>query len=297
MDKILASSIAKFLHYSFIGDDIEIKSFSQLSDIKANTIVFAKKYKDEFCEVLNSSCEVCAIVVPEYSGKLKCSYIISNNPRLDYIKVLTEFFEPVDLNYGKIHPSAVIEPGAIIGTNITIGAHVYISSRTIIGDNCIIHPNVTIDNIVTIGNYCEIKSGTVIGQSGFGYERNKNGVPTRFPHLGSVRIGNNVSIGANNTVDRATLGETIIEDNVKTDNLVHIAHNDHIMNGTLLTAGAIFSGGVTVGKNSWVAPNTCFMQQITLGDESVIGLGAVVLKDVEAKSVMVGNPAKALVKK
>ncbi len=240
--------------------------------------------------------DIFAIVTSDYKGKLNCSHVISNNPRLDYIKVLTDFFEPVDPDKGKIDPTAVIKIGAVLGKNVTIGANCYVGPKVVIGDNTIIHPNVVIDNIVSIGHDCEIKSGTVIGQSGFGFERDENGDPIRFPHLGKVMIGNNVSIGANNTVDRATLGATILEDYVKTDNLVHIAHNDVIKYGSLITAGAIFSGGVTVGEKTWVAPNTCFMQQITIGSNVTIGLGAVVLKNVDDYAVMVGNPAHKLEK-
>lgn len=293
---IKSSGIASHLNLELVGEDVVIKTFSQLSNIQENTVVFAKKYNDSFVELLNAHREILAIVTIDYKGKLSCPHVLSKNPRLDYIKVLTDFFEPVDPDKGKIDPTAVIKKGAVLGKNITVGANSYIGPQVIIGDNTIIHPNVVIDNNVTIGHDCEIKSGTVIGQSGFGFERNENGEPIRFPHLGKVIIGNYVSIGANNTVDRATLGATIMEDYVKTDNLVHIAHNDVIKFGSLITAGAIFSGGVTVGEKSWVAPNTCFMQQITIGSNSTIGLGAVVLKNVDDNAVMVGNPARKLEK-
>ena len=293
---IKSSEIASHLNLELVGEDVVIKTFSQLSNIQENTVVFAKKYNDSFVELLNAHRDILAIVTDDYKGKLNCPHVLSKNPRLDYIKVLTDFFEPVDPDKGKIDPTAVIKEGAVLGNNVTVGAHCYIGPHVVIGDNTIIHPNVVIDNNVTIGHDCEIKSGTVIGQSGFGFERNENGEPIRFPHLGKVIIGNYVSIGANNTVDRATLGATIMEDYVKTDNLVHIAHNDVIKYGSLITAGAIFSGGVTVGEKSWVAPNTCFMQQITIGSNSTIGLGAVVLKNVDDNAVMVGNPARKLEK-
>lgn len=294
---IKSSGIASHLNLELIGEDVVIRTFSQLSNIQENTVVFAKKYNDSFVELLNAHKEILAIVTMDYKGKLNCPHVLSKNPRLDYIKVLTDFFEPVDPDRGKIDSTSVIKEGAVIGKNVTVGANCYIGPQVVIGDNTIIHPNVVIDNNVTIGHDCEIKSGTVIGQSGFGFERNEKGEPIRFPHLGKVIIGNYVSIGANNTVDRATLGATIIEDYVKTDNLVHIAHNDVIKFGSLITAGAIFSGGVTVGEKSWVAPNTCFMQQITIGSNSTIGLGAVVLKNVDDNAVMVGNPARKLEKK
>jgi len=296
-NSLKSSEIASHLNLELVGKDVSIHSFSQLSNIQPNTVVFAKKYNDSFVDLLNAHEDIFAIVTKDYQGRLKCPHVLSKNPRLDYIKVLTDFFEPVNPDNGKIDPTAVIKEGAVLGKNVTIGANCYVGPQVVIGDNTIIHPNVVIDNIVSIGHDCEIKSGTVIGQSGFGFERNENGDPIRFPHLGKVLIGNYVSIGANNTVDRATLGATIMEDYVKTDNLVHIAHNDVIKYGSLITAGAIFSGGVTVGEKTWVAPNTCFMQQITIGSNVTIGLGAVVLKNVDDNAVMVGNPAHKLEKK
>lgn len=294
---IYSSVIAQLLNRDLVGNDVIIKSFSQLSNIERNTVVFAKRYSDELVKLLNTHNDILAIVTNDYHGLLNCSHILSKNPRLDFIKVLTAFFDPADPDKGKIDLTAVIKDGALIGKNVTIGANCYIGHQVIIGDNTVIHPNVVIDSCVSIGHDCEIKSGTVIGQSGFGFERNEQGEPIRFPHLGKVLIGNHVSIGANNTIDRATLGATILEDYVKTDNLVHIAHNDVIRRGSLITAGAIFSGGVTVGEQSWVAPNSCFMQQITIGRNSTIGLGAVVLKSVDDNSIMVGNPAHKLDKK
>ena len=121
----------------------------------------------------------------------------------------------------------------------------------------------------------------VIGQPGFGFEKDENGQPIHFPHLGKIKIGNHVYIGANTAIDRATLNSTIIGDHVKIDNLVHIAHNVIIDDCSYIIAGTILGGGVHVGKDCWLAPNVSVKQQLHVGNGSLVGLGAVVIKDVE----------------
>ncbi len=292
MNVILKSSeIASHLNLNLYGDDIIINSFSQLSDIRPNTVVFAKKKNDLFIELLNSHKDIMAIVNQEYKDKLKCSYVVSNNPRMDYIKVLTDYFTPINKNNGTIDPTAIVDEKAVIGKDVTIGANCIISSEVIIGDNTIIHPNVVLDNFVSIGKNCEIKSGAIIGQSGFGFERDENGCPIKFPHFGGVVIGNNIYIGANTTIDRGTIGNTIIEDNVKIDNLVHIAHNCHIGKNVIVTAGAVFSGGTIIGERTWIAPNSTTIQKVKIGENSFVGIGSVVLRHVKNNTTVFGNPA------
>ena len=103
----------------------------------------------------------------------------------------------------------------------------------------------------------------------------------RFIHLGGVKIGNEVEIGALNSIARGTLNDTIIENGVKTDNLVHIAHNCYIGCNSLITACVELSGGVIVGKNVWIGPNSSVLEKIKIGDNAFIGIGSVVTKDVD----------------
>ena len=135
------------------------------------------------------------------------------------------------------------------------------------------------------------KPGVVIGGPGFGFEYDENNIPIHFPHTGEVIIGDNVYIGANSTVDRATIDATIIEDDVKIDNLVHVAHNCIIRRNTLLTAGTILSGGVIIGEKSWLSPNSTVHQKVKIGNNCTIGMGAVVLRKVKDETTVFGNPA------
>ena len=294
---ITAKKIASFLSLPLQGDaSLELLTFSKLDSLKPNTVVFAKKYKPEFQALLNGECKVLAIVTKEYEGKLDCSYVVSKNPRLDFIRVLSEFYVEKQPK-GCIHPSAIVEKGAIIAEDAVIGPLCFISAGSIIGNRTILHSSVVVDNKAIIGDDCEIKSGVIIGQSGFGFERDENGFPIKFPHFGRVVIGNNVYIGANTAIDRGTLGDTIIENNAKIDNLVHVAHNCHIGEGSFVIACTILGGGTNIGKNCWIAPNVSVKEQTHINDGALVGLGAVVLKEVEANTIVVGNPARKLEKK
>lgn len=290
---ITSRQIAEFLNLKLEGSEIAISGFSQLSSPHAGTILFAKKFVPEYAQIISNRKDIFAIVTVDYKDILHCPHVISSNPRLDFIRVLNHFF-PTNVGNGMIHPSAVIENGAAIGKNVTIGAHCFISSQCIIGDNTIIHPNVTIENEVFIGRDCEIKSGAVIGQDGFGFERYEDGTPIHFPHYGKVIVKDNVFIGANACIDRGAMGDTVVEDDVKIANLVHIAHNCHIGNGSFIIASSVLCGGAQVGNNCWIAPNVSVKEHIRINDNALIGLGSVVLNDVEQDSVMVGNPARKL---
>lgn len=290
---ITAKDIANFLQLALNGENITVKCYAQLSSPQPYSIVFAKKYNDSFVCQLNDVDNILAIVTPEYTDRLTCSHIISPNPRLDYIRVLSHFFTQ-EKPKGFIHPTANIEQGALIGKEVFIGAGCYISSQSIVNDGCILHPNVVLDNRVVLGKNCEIKSGAVLGQEGFGFERDENGEPVHFPHFGDVIVGNNVFIGSNTTVERATLGSTIIEDNVKIDDLVQIGHNSHIGRESMVTVGAIVCGGAVLNPQSYLAPNVSVKEKVTIGRRGFVGLGSVVLKDVADDSIVAGVPAKEI---
>lgn len=277
---VLLSSIAKDLELEFLGKDCDIKSVAPLSQCQKGDITFTKT----LVEVEEGT----ILVAPSTIGLNAESYsiLISNNPRLDFIRVLNLLEKEIGFSTYVFPPK--IHPSAILGRN------------TIIEDGCIIHENVIIEHNVTIhsgtiiGKNSRIRSNSSIGGDGFGFERLEDGTPLRFPHLGGVSIGENVEVGSCSTIAKGTLGDTIIEDNVKIDNLVHIAHNCRVYNGAFIIACAELSGGVVIGKNAWIAPNSSTHQKITIGDEAIIGLGAVVIKDVPAKSVYAGNPAKKI---
>lgn len=285
-----SSEIAKYINGELIGEDIEITSFSSLSNRKENSLVFAKKYSREFTDGLELCNNVLAIVTEDYRGKVKVPHIISDNPRLDFVRVISKFFVNQDIEKG-IHSTAIIEKGAIVGENASIGAHCYIGPNVIIGKNATILPNVTIYGNVTIGDDCYIKPGAAIGGEGFGFERDENGVPLHFPHVGRVIIGNDVYIGSSTTISRAALDDTIIEDNVKIDDMALIAHNVHVGENTIIIGHVALAGGVHVGKNCWIAATQVY-QHVKIGNNCVLGMGSVVLRNVKDGTTVFGNPAK-----
>lgn len=291
------SDIALFLRTKFIGNDIEIKCFATLADIKPDSIIFVKKFTLECLKKLNQiPVNYVAIVTDDFKDKLKCSYILSADPRLDFIRVLNRFFGGEN-SFNGIHQTAIVETSAALGSDVFIGANCYIGNHVIIGDRTKIFPNVVIMDDTVVGSDCYIKSGAVIGQPDFGFEKDENGIPIHFPHLGKVIIGNDVYIGANTAINRATLDSTIIEDNVKIDDLVQVSHNSKVESCSYVIAGTILCGGVHIGKNCWIAPNVSIKQQLTVGDNVVIGLGSVVIRDVEHDTVVAGNPCKEIKRK
>lgn len=212
--------------------------------------------------------------------------IYSRNARLDFARLLTILDAQVGFQWSElppqIHPSARIGSNAILANGVTIGAD------TVIGHN------VVIGREVVIGDRCNIKSGAVIGEEGFGFERDEHGAAVRLPHIGTVVIGNDVEVGSLTTICRGTLDNTIICNGVKIDDHVHIAHNILVDEHAFIIACAEISGGVRIGKRAWISPGASVLNQLSVGDDAVVGLGAVVVKSVESGVTVVGNPARPL---
>lgn len=289
---IRALEIAQFLGKEIIGSDREVIKPCSVDNCIDGGLVFVKKYDENILIKLSGRQELTAIVTEDYYGKLSCTYIISQNPRLDFAKVLQEFF--VTNTVSGIADTAYIGSNVSLGENVAIGEYSIIGSNVIIGDGTEIRHHVVIGDNTVIGNNCLIKSNTVIGEEGFGFERDEKGVPIRIPHLGRVVIGDNVEIGALNTVMRGTIDDTIIEDNVKTDDHVHIGHNVQIGRGCLITACAELSGSARIGEKTWLGPNSSVMNGIHIGSNVLIGLGTVVTKSLPDNVVVAGCPARIL---
>tara|TARA_B100000123_G_scaffold272393_1_gene254902 strand:- start:2924 stop:3871 length:948 start_codon:yes stop_codon:yes gene_type:complete len=240
-------------------------------------------------EACNASIIICPpLDYPECVLREKM-LIVSDQPRLTFMRFLQSFFQPaIDV---QIHPTAVIHEEAKIGENTSIGAGSIVGMSTI-GTNSHIGENVIIRDQVTIGNNVNIFPGTVIGSDGFGYERNAEGVVEKFPHVGGVIIEDNVEIGANSCIDRGTLDDTIIRRGAKIDNLVHVAHNVEIGEETLVIALSMLGGGAKIGKRSWIAPSAVVSNKIEIGDDALVGLGAVVVKNVSSEQIVMGAPAR-----
>lgn len=212
--------------------------------------------------------------------------LVAEQARLFFARALTWLDAHVGFNWPsdppQVHESVTVGVGCMIGNGVNVGAH------TIIGNH------VTIEAGTQIGERCIIKSGAVIGEPGFGFERDEVGLPVRLIHLGRVVLGNDVEVGSLTTVCRGTLSDTILEDHVKVDDHVHVAHNCVLRRGSIITACAELSGGVEVGEFAWIGPNASVIQKRKIGEGALVGIAANVTKDVLGGQVVVGNPAKEL---
>ena len=271
-------------------------TYCPLNSPKANSITWVRHAESLNVQKLEEIGNI--ILLAEYGesiNSLSIPVIYVKNVHATFFKMLRFFFadEDPDNIVPNIASSAVVETSTY-GNNLYVGHLTYIGPNVVIGDNVVIRNNVTIQGKVVIGDGTIIESGTTIGAVGFGYGNNDDGTKFCVPHLGGVIIGKNVLIGANNAISRGCLGDTIIEDNVKTDNLCHIAHNDRIKEGAMLTANTVISGSTTVGRNVWTAPGTLLNDQIEVGDNSFLGLGTVATKSLPGDKIIAGVPARVL---
>jgi UDP-3-O-[3-hydroxymyristoyl] glucosamine N-acyltransferase len=221
--------------------------------------------------------------------------IIVDNPRAAFRVALQLFVETNhDVELSSIADTAHIHPSAIIGDRPTIGHNVVIESNVWLGNDVCIGHNSVIKAGSIIGNRVKIGSNCTIGGVGFGYEKNDDGRYEVLPHIGIVTIEDDVDIGNNTCVDRAVLGSTFLRNNAKVDNLVHISHNCDIGKNSLIIANTMVGGSVKIGENVWIAPSSSILNQRSVADNAMVGMGAVVLKDIPVDDVVVGNPAKSL---
>jgi len=248
-------SIKNILSYSRFDLDKEIISFASLDKATPTDLSFCKFTGDKALELINSSNAGLIICCgPLVSNK---NLIMVTNPRLWFIKIVREFFMP--RKPPGIHPSAVINEEFVeIGENVRIG------------------PNCT------------------IGFDGFGFEQDEDGSYLRFPHIGKVIIGDDVEIGAGTCIDRGALGNTIIGKGTKIDHLVHVAHNVEIGENCMIIALTCLGGGVIIEDGSYVGIGASIRNQMTIGEKAFVGMGAVVVKDVEPGITVIGNPARPM---
>ncbi|MCI0406479.1 MAG: UDP-3-O-(3-hydroxymyristoyl)glucosamine N-acyltransferase [candidate division Zixibacteria bacterium] len=194
-----------------------------------------------------------------------------------------------------ISPFAVVESGAKIGDRTLIAAGCYVGRDVEIGEGCLFHPNVTIRERVKIGNRVIIHSGTVVGSDGFGYAKEK-GVYHKIPQVGTVVIEDDVELGANVTIDRATMGETRIGKGTKIDNLVQIAHNVKIGENSIIVSQVGISGSTEVGKNVTIAGQVGLTGHLHIGDGAIIAAQSGVHRDVKPGQIVLGSPAREMQK-
>ena len=217
--------------------------------------------------------------------------ILADDPKHTFASIANSIFKSV-VKAG-IHVSAVVSPGAIIHETAHVGPLAFIG-KSEVGEGSIIHGGCCIYDNVRIGNNVIIHGGTVIGADGFGYVRNNKNELIKFPHLAGVIIEDNVEIGSNTSIDRGSLSDTIIMEGAKIDNLVHIAHNVVIGRRSAIIANSMIGGSTIIGNDSWIAPSVSILEQKEIENDTLIGVGSVVTKNIPNGETWTGSPARPI---
>lgn len=238
-----------------------------------------------------------AVILAEPDAALcRTNALISRYPYYTYAKI-AEYFDVRPVSQAGIHPTAVIgegveiDPTASIGPNVVIGRGTRIAANVKIGANCVIgddvdigegsqlDANVTIYFNVKLGNRVRLASGVVVGSDGFGFANHQR-TWHKVPQVGSVEIGDDVDVGANTTIDRGAIENTIIEKGVKLDNLIQVGHNVKIGENTIIAGCTGIAGSTTIGKNCMIGGATCFAGHITVTDNVMMSGLTTVTKSV-----------------
>ncbi len=217
------------------------------------------------------------------------------NPRLVFARILARYFSHLEVQIPPgIDPTARVDPSAKIGRNVTISGFCFIGPDVEIGDDTVLHAGVVVHSRSIIGRDCIINANVVIGNRGFGFVRDKDGSLVHFPHIGRVVIEDDVEIQANTAIDRTALGETRIGRGTKVDNLCHIGHGAQIGPHCIITACTEVGAQVVIEEGAWIGPNSCSVENVTIGKGSFVGIGSTVTKSIPAGAVFAGSPAEPI---
>jgi len=288
-----------------LGDDtLMISGVNSLDDAGPGDICFFadRRYKTSLAKT-----KATALIVAEENSLFKGSQVIVSDPNLAYARVAGLLAPPVPRYPGiskrafvhkksrigenvSIYPMVHVGKDSVIGDDTVLFPGVFVGERVVIGKRTVVYPNVSILQDCVIGNDVILHAGTVIGGDGFGFTR-EGSVPVKIPQIGTVQIDDEVEIGSNNCIDRATLGKTWIKRRVKTDNLVQIAHNVIIGENTVIVAQAGISGSVSVGSNVVIGGQVGIIDHLDIGDRAMIGSQSGVAKSVPAGEIVSGYPA------
>lgn len=307
-----ASQIALLLEGKVIGNEnVTVNNLSKIEEGKKGTLSFLSNLKYEnYLYTTNASIVIVnKSFTPSKPILETCTLIKVESAPTAFSKLL-EMYNQVKMQKSGINPNTFIPESSTLGENIYLGAFVSLGENVTLGNNVKIYPNsyvgdnvrigdnttlfsgVHIYNDCVIGNDCTLHSGVVIGSDGFGFVPNSENNYAKVPQIGNVILEDFIEIGANSTIDRATLGSTIIKKGVKLDNMVHIAHNVEIGENTVMAAQTGVAGSSKIGKNCMFGGQVAITGHITIADGVKIagksGIGKSVKKEGE---ILQGIPA------
>lgn len=312
--KVTARQIATIINGVITGDpETSVSGFAKIEDAGEGTLTFLANAK--YIQYLDQTRASVIIISRDFfmdTPREGITYIIVPDAYAAFTKLLQAYQQLISQGKKKTgkHPQALVEdtatlhesvyigPLAYLGNNVSVGEHTEIGAQCFIGDdvrigrNCILHPGVKIMEHCIIGDNVVLHPGVIIGSDGFGFAPDKEGVYSKVPQLGNVVISDNVEIGANTTIDRATMGSTVIGKGVKIDNLVQIAHNVIVGDHTVIAAQAGISGSTKIGKHCIIGGQAGIVGHITLADGTKINAQSGVAKTVtKPHSALTGSPA------
>ena len=307
--KFTAEQIAGILEGEVVGDpNASVSRLSKIEEGTEGSLTFLSnpKYLNYIYSTQASITIVNDTFEPE--SPITTTLIKVKDAYASFTKLL-EFYNEVKRNKSGIEQPSVISENVKYGDNLYLGSFSYIGQNVVIGTNVKIYPNsfigdnVVIGNNVTIfagvniysetiiGNDCVIHSGVVIGSDGFGFAPQPDGTFNKIPQIGNVVLEDGVDVGANTTIDRATLGSTIIKRGVKLDNQIQIAHNVEIGANTVIAAQTGIAGSSKVGKNGMIGGQVGISGHLTLGDNVRIQAQSGVTRNIKDEEVLQGSPA------
>ena len=302
-----AQQIASFVQGEIVGDaNVTVNTFAKIEEGKPGSITFLSnpKYEHFIYDTDASIVLVNRDFIPE--KPIKATLIKVDNAYETLAKLMTLYEQSKTQNKG-IASTAIIAKSAKIGKDVYIGAYVVIDDDVVIGDNTQIYPHtyvgknasvgegsliysgVNIYHDCQIGNHVTLHSGVVIGADGFGFAPTPEGY-NKIPQIGNVIIEDNVEIGANTCVDRATMGSTIVHKGVKLDNLIQIAHNDEIGANTVMAAQAGVAGSAKEGEWCVLAGQGGITGHLTVGNHVILGPQSGIISSIKDNSRLIGSP-------
>ena len=305
-----SSQIALLINGKIEGDpDINVNSFGKIEEAQAGQLTFLANPKYE--EFLYKTKASVIIINEAYVVKetIKATLIRVPDAYSAFAILLSKYQEIMTRQLNGLQQPVYIARTAVYGENVFIGAFAYlgenvklgnntkifpnsyVGDNVQIGNNCIIHPGVKIYADCKLGNNVIIHAGTVIGSDGFGFAPQPDGSFKKVPQIGNVVIEDDVEIGANSTIDRATIGSTIIKSGAKLDNLIQIAHNVEIGNSTVIAAQAGISGSTKIGNGVMIGGQAGIVGHIQLGDGAKVNAQSGVSKSIEPGKAVTGSPA------
>jgi UDP-3-O-[3-hydroxymyristoyl] glucosamine N-acyltransferase len=307
--KFTAAQIAGILEGEVVGNpNAEVYKLSKIEEGTEGSLTFLANPK--YTNFIYSTQATITIVNASFEPEQEITTtLIKVEDAYQSFSKLLEYYNQVKLMKSGIEQPSVISEGVTYGTDLYLGSFCYVGKNVSIGNNVKIYPNSFIGDNVTIGdncvffagvriysesvigNNCTIHSGTIIGPDGFGFAPQEDGTYKKVPQIGNVIIEDNVEIGACTTVDRATLGSTIIRKGVKLDNHIQVAHNVEIGENTVIAAHTAIAGSTKIGKNCMIGGQVGFAGHLTIGDRVKIQGQSGIGKNLADDEVVQGSPA------